>query len=222
MTRYVIGPDVAIRLAHDHAVIRGGHQILAPALLRSQVLSLLYQAVRRGEMTRNEAERQLEYVRTLRIRLLGDRVLQNVAWKAAVLLGWPDTYDAEYVALTQLHADALITLDRQLVGAVKDLVTVPPIEALYRPERALRAALPREHTHLVAEKRALTTAADRIYTVRRYQGGRSYSADLAEALQLSGSALAPISAAGTWCQDAAGVAPSTVVLGNCSPEPGGP
>ena len=34
-------------------------------------------------------------------------------------------------ALTQLHADALITLDRQLAGAVKDLVTVAPIEALY-------------------------------------------------------------------------------------------
>ena len=106
MTRYVIGPDVAVRLAHDQAVIRGDHQILAPALLRSRVLSLLYQAVRRGEMTRKDAERQLEYVRGLRIRLLGDRVLQNVAWKAAVLLGWPDTFDAEYVALTQLHADA--------------------------------------------------------------------------------------------------------------------
>ena len=131
MTRYVIGPDVAIRLAQDQAVIRVDHQILAPALLRSQVLSLLYQAVRRGEMTRKDAERHLEYVRGLRIRLLGDRVLQNVAWKAAVLLGWPDTYDAEYVALTQLHADALITLDRQLAGAVKDLVTVAPIEALH-------------------------------------------------------------------------------------------
>ena len=91
MTRYVIGPDVAIRLAHDQAVIRGGHQILAPALLRSQVLSLLYQAVHRGEMTRKDAERQLEYVRGLRIRLL----------------------------------------DRQLADAVKDLVTVAPIEALY-------------------------------------------------------------------------------------------
>jgi predicted nucleic acid-binding protein len=131
MTRYVTGPDAAIRLAADQAVIRGGHQILAPALLRSQVLSLLYQAVRRGEVTRKEAERQLEYVRGLRIRLPGDRVLQNVAWKAAVLLGWPGTFDAGYVALTQLHADALITLDRQLAHAVKDLVTVAPIEALY-------------------------------------------------------------------------------------------
>jgi predicted nucleic acid-binding protein len=131
MARYVIGPDVAIRLAHDEAVIRGEHQILAPTLLRSQVLSLLYQAVRRGEMTRRDAERQLDYVRGLRIRLLGDRVLQEVAWKAAGLLGWPDTFDAEYVALTQLHADALITLDRRLAHVVKDLVTVAPIEALY-------------------------------------------------------------------------------------------
>ena len=56
-------------------MIRGGHQILAPALLRSQVPSLLYQAVRRGEMTRKDAERQLSYVRWLPIRLLGDRVL---------------------------------------------------------------------------------------------------------------------------------------------------
>jgi predicted nucleic acid-binding protein len=131
MARYVIGPDVAIRLAHDEAVIPNEHQILAPTLLRSQLLSLLYQAVRRGEMTRKDAERQLDYVRGLRIRLLGDRVLQNVAWKAAGLLGWPDTFNAEYVALTQLHADALITLDRQLARAVQDLVTVAPIEALY-------------------------------------------------------------------------------------------
>jgi len=131
MTRYVIGPDVAIRLAHDQAVIHGDHQILAPTLLRSQVLSLLYQAARRGDKTRWDAERQLSYVRGLRIRLLGDRVLQGVAWKAAALLGWPDTFDAEYAALTQVHADALITLDPHLADAVKDLVTVAPLEALY-------------------------------------------------------------------------------------------
>src|SRR5260370_16250658 len=58
MARYVIGPDVAICLAHDEAVIRDEHQILAPTLLRSQMLSLLYQAVRRGEKTRKDPERQ--------------------------------------------------------------------------------------------------------------------------------------------------------------------
>jgi hypothetical protein len=61
MTRYVIGPDVAVRLALDRTVIRGGdHRILAPILLRSQVLSLLYQAARRSDMTREDAKRQLD------------------------------------------------------------------------------------------------------------------------------------------------------------------
>ncbi len=130
MTRYVIGPDVAAHLARDKAVIRGGHKLLAPTLLRSQLLSLLYQAVSRGEMTKKDADRQLDYVRGLRIRLLGDRVLQSVAWKVASQLGWPDTLAAEYIALTQLQADALITLDAQLAQAAKALVNVAPIEAL--------------------------------------------------------------------------------------------
>jgi len=132
MTRYVIGPDVAIQLAHHEAVIRGEHQIVAPTLFRSQLLSLLYQAVHRGEMTKKDAQRRLHCVCGLRIRLLGDRVLQSVAWQVADQLGWPDTFDAEYVALTQLQADALITLDRQLARAVEELVAVAPIEALSR------------------------------------------------------------------------------------------
>jgi predicted nucleic acid-binding protein len=94
------------------------------------MLSLLYQAVDRGEMTKKAAEQRLNYVRGLRMRLLGDRVLLNVAWAVADQLGWSDTFDAEYVALTQLQADALITLDGQLAHAVKDLVSVAPIEAL--------------------------------------------------------------------------------------------
>jgi predicted nucleic acid-binding protein len=130
MTRYVIGPDVALVLARDQVAIRDEHQLLAPTLLRSQLLSLLYQAVQRGEMTKEYADQRLDYVRGLRIRLLGDRVLQNVAWKIADRLGWPDTFDAEYVALTQLQADAFVTLDRRLADAVQDLVTVAPVEEL--------------------------------------------------------------------------------------------
>jgi predicted nucleic acid-binding protein len=131
MTRYVIGPEVANRLAQDQAVIHDEHQILAPTLLRSQLLSLLYQAVSRGELTKKEAEQRLDYVRRLRIRLLGDRVLQSVAWTVADQLGWSDTSRAEYVALTQLQADALVTLDGQLADAVKDLVRLAPVEALF-------------------------------------------------------------------------------------------
>lgn len=130
MTKYVITPDVALRLARDEAAIPAEHQLLAPNLLRSQMLTHLYRAVRQGEMARKEAERRLDYVRALRIRLLGDRVLQSTAWKIADRLGWADTLDAEYVALTQLRADALITLDQGLATAVEGMVVIAPIEAL--------------------------------------------------------------------------------------------
>jgi predicted nucleic acid-binding protein len=130
VTRYVIGPEVAFRLAQDRVVVREEHRLLAPSLLRSQLLTLPYQAAGRGEPTRREAGDRLAYVRGLRIRLLGDRVLQNVAWEVAEQLGWPDTFDAEYVALTRLHADALVTLDGRLADTVQDLVTVVPLDAL--------------------------------------------------------------------------------------------
>jgi predicted nucleic acid-binding protein len=130
MAKYVIGPDVALSLARSRASIRDEHELFAPTLLRSQLLSLLYQGVQRGELTKAEAGEHLSYVRGLRLRLLGDRVLQDVAWKVADALGWADTLDAEYVALTQLQADAFVTLDKQLAGTVKDLVTVARIEDL--------------------------------------------------------------------------------------------
>ncbi|WP_407341701.1 type II toxin-antitoxin system VapC family toxin [Pengzhenrongella phosphoraccumulans] len=130
MTRFVIGPDVALLLARDEAVIPDEHQVLAPTLVRSQVLALAYRAVRSGEMTRADAEHHLAYVRGLRLRLLGDRVLQRVAWDVADRLGWPDTLDAEYIALTQLQADAFVTLDPELAVAVRGLVRVAPLEDL--------------------------------------------------------------------------------------------
>ncbi len=130
MTRFVIGPDVALHLAREDAQIANEHKLLAPTLMRSQLLSLLYQAVREGEMTKHDADSHLGYARKLRIRLLGDRVLQDVAWKLADQLGWSDTFNAEYLALTNLQADAFITLDEELASAVKNVVAVAPIEAL--------------------------------------------------------------------------------------------
>ncbi|WP_336716446.1 type II toxin-antitoxin system VapC family toxin [Arthrobacter sp. USHLN218] len=133
MTRFVIGPDVALQLARDRARIAMTHQLVAPTLLRSQVLSVLYREVQSGAMESHEAERQLDYLRGLRIRLLGDRALQRAAWKVANELGWPDTFEAEYVALTQLQADAFVTLDQQLARAARKLVKLAEPEALFVP-----------------------------------------------------------------------------------------
>lgn len=133
MTRFVIGPDVALHLARDGAMVADEHQLVAPTLLRSQVLALLYQSVRRGDVTHADAGRQLDYVRGLRIRLLGDRVLQRHAWSLAEQLGWDDTFDAEYVALARLQADAFVTLDAGLARAVQGLVKLAAPQALLAP-----------------------------------------------------------------------------------------
>jgi predicted nucleic acid-binding protein len=130
MPKFVIGPDVALALAKNNTYVRDEHQLLAPTLLRSQILSSLYRAVREGEITREEAEDRLQYVRALRLRFLGDRVLQQVAWKLDDQLGWPDTFDAEYLALTRLQADAFVTLNAELATAVKGVVSIATIEAL--------------------------------------------------------------------------------------------
>ena len=130
MTRYVIGPDVALRLAHMEAVVPAPHQLLAPTLLRSQVLAQLYGSVRRGELDRKAAERRLDYLRGLQLRLLGDRVLQRAAWKIADQLGWPDTFVAEYIALTQLQADAFVCMDPKLLREVSGIVVVASVDDL--------------------------------------------------------------------------------------------
>lgn len=130
MTRYVIGADAALHLARLEAVVPAQHQLLAPTLMRSQVLAQLYAMVRRGELARQQAERQLDHLRGLRVRLLGDRVLQRVAWKMAEQLAWPDTFVAEYLALTQLQADAFICMDPELARAIGGTVRLASIAEL--------------------------------------------------------------------------------------------
>ena len=131
MARFVITPDVGLYLAEREQRIGDEHRLLAPTLFRSEALSLLYRAVRRGELTKVEADRRLRYLRSLRMRLLGDRVLQEFAWKFAEELGLEETLSAEYLALTRLQADALITLDPGLARAAERVVPTAPPEALF-------------------------------------------------------------------------------------------
>jgi predicted nucleic acid-binding protein len=66
----------------------------------------------------------------MRIRLLGDAVLRRAAWRIAEQLEWAETYQAEYVALTQLQADAFVTLDARLARRLDGIVPVATIDAL--------------------------------------------------------------------------------------------
>lgn len=122
--RYVIAVDAALRLFRERAMVPEGTKLIAPTLLRSHAMAHLYSAARRGEIERSEAKAQLDHMRSLNIRLLGDRVLHNLAWSFAERLEWEDTFTAEYVALTKLQADAFVTLDQGLAQAAAALVPV--------------------------------------------------------------------------------------------------
>lgn len=130
--KFVIGPDVAMWLAEQRAQVPTQHKLLAPTLLRSQVLAWCYREVQAGRLARKEADARLNYLRALKIRLLGDRVLQHSAWSLAEQLRWPDTFVAEYLALTTLQAHAFVTRDEQLAQEIGLLVRVVPPEDLLR------------------------------------------------------------------------------------------
>jgi indolepyruvate ferredoxin oxidoreductase alpha subunit len=130
MTRFVIDAGVAIHLASARIDLPVSHQLLAPTLLRSQVLSLLHEAVQHGEVPAAAARDQLARINAMPIRLLGDGVLRRRAWDLAGELGWASTYNAEYLALTQLQADAFVTLDLELARSVEGLVRIAPISEL--------------------------------------------------------------------------------------------
>ena len=130
MTRFVVDCGVVLHLAAEEIEVAAEHELLAPTLLRSQTLSALHEAVHRGEIPEAVALERLARVQALPIRLLGDAVLRRNAWQLADRLGWAETYDAEYVALTRLQADALVTHDAELARRVEGIVPTATIEAL--------------------------------------------------------------------------------------------
>ncbi len=130
MTRFVVDCGVVLHLAREGIEVPAEHELLAPTLLRSQTLSALHEAVHKGEIPPEVALDRLTRIRAMPIRLLGDAVLRRRAWDLAEQLGWAETYDAEYVALTQLQADAFVTLDAELARRVEGIVPTATIEAL--------------------------------------------------------------------------------------------
>lgn len=125
MTTYVIDAPAAVRLAESGW--SGGDELLAPTLLRSQTLSLLHGDALSGRRTPAEAIALLDAVDALRVRLLGDRVLRRTAWRVADELGWRQTEAAEFVALTRLHGEALLSGAPQVYTGADHLVRIVPI-----------------------------------------------------------------------------------------------
>ena len=130
MTRFVVDCETLLRIAAGEIEVAAGHRLVAPTLVRSQALSALYEAARRGEISSSDGIERVTRINSLKVRFLGDKVLQRQAWRVADELGWETTYDAEYVALTKLQADVFVTANDELARAVSGLVDTATIDAL--------------------------------------------------------------------------------------------
>jgi predicted nucleic acid-binding protein len=130
MTRYVIDAPTLLHIVGHGIEVSPEHQLIAPNSIRSQALSLLLAEVQRGAMEEAVALQRHERLTELKLRLLGDRVSRRTAWKIARSQGWDTISEAEYLAVTQLQADALVTVDRALAAKAANLVPLAGVDVI--------------------------------------------------------------------------------------------
>jgi predicted nucleic acid-binding protein len=130
MTRFGIDARTLLHLVAEGVEVAPEHQLVAPQLLRSQALALLFDAVRRGELTEEAALARHEAMTAVKVRLLGDRVSRRVAWQIAREHGFDSTADAEYLAVTRLQADAFVTVDPAARARAEGVVPMGSVDQL--------------------------------------------------------------------------------------------
>ena len=62
--------------------------------------------------------------------MLGDRVSRATSFQIANEQHWATTFDAEYLAVTPLQADAFVTVDPEMAARAEGLVPLAPVSAL--------------------------------------------------------------------------------------------
>jgi predicted nucleic acid-binding protein len=134
VARYVIDAATLLHVVDNALAVDRGHQLVAPNVIRSEALDLLWRDVRRGERTERAALETHVRITELKMRLLGDRVSRATAWRIARENDWDTLRDAEYLAVARLQADALVTVDPRLAAKAENIVPVLPVEALLAGE----------------------------------------------------------------------------------------
>lgn len=130
MTRYVVDAPTLLHIVSTDLRVHPDHRLVAPNSVRSEALELLYGQVRRGQLTEDEALQLHRRLTEVKIRLLGDRVSRRTAWRIARELDWETIGSAEYLAVTRLQADALITVDPSLARRAGGVVPLAKLEDL--------------------------------------------------------------------------------------------
>jgi hypothetical protein len=130
VTRFGIDAPTLVHLADAGLAVAAEHQLVAPQALRSDALELLLLDVRAGRRTEAAALDLHERVTGLKVRLLGDRVSRRTAWRIARDHQWDTLRHAEYLAVTRLQADALVTVDATMAALARGVVPVATLADL--------------------------------------------------------------------------------------------
>ena len=112
--------DSSIAVALLARWISQGLIIQAPSLLAYEITNVLYQRLRKGRITFDEANDALQYVllRELKLNTSQDYALSKRAMAFAYQFSLSATYDAHYLALAERENCELWTADTRLLNAI--------------------------------------------------------------------------------------------------------
>lgn len=112
----------------------GGLGLAAPALLWSEVTSVLNEMRWRGELSAALADAAFDRLMSSPIEMHTGEDIYRDACEVGRELGWAKTYDAEYVGLARRHAVRLVSRDERLRRSASRLITVVAPDDVLPPE----------------------------------------------------------------------------------------
>ena len=131
MSRVVIDASVAVKwfLPEEdsdaaRAILRSGHDLLAPELLYAEVGSVLNKRSKRGEFDQADALNMLRSLVELRIVVRPHQPLAEAAWAICTRYG-QSFYDSLYLALALGSEARFVTADKRFFSALKDTPLAP-------------------------------------------------------------------------------------------------
>jgi len=117
--------DASVAVAACHTTVGfarlHGHGLVAPQLMLVEASSVLHEMTWRKEITAQRSKTMLDRLLKAPVKIQTPDGLIKAAWRVADDLGWAKTYDAQYVALAQMLACKLVSVDERLLRGVARL-----------------------------------------------------------------------------------------------------
>ena len=94
-------------------LLLGGHDLIAPSVLLSEVQNVMWKKLRAGQVTEEQGRLVAASLKSFFVHVAPDDTLVEAAWELAVEHDHP-IYDCLYVALSQRAGASLATFDKRM------------------------------------------------------------------------------------------------------------